>query len=195
MTKLSLECKKKEENIMKLRKLVIVMISSLVFLFGVTVAAWAGGAGGNSEGCVVNNPGGGAIALRGTMAGVYTQLPDPYFDVKLRLERGGKFAFFQITLNQNIFGMSTNEIVCEILNPQELNLEPESVPRVEKLVDDILKAFFPYDNFNHNNTRLVLTRNSFSLTDMPSGAPIPYTEDNRWASIGDLTIYVLKLAK
>jgi len=180
---------------MRSRKLAIVIIGSLVFLFGVTFAAWAGGAGGVYGCCVVDNPGGGAIALQGTVTVVYSPpvlLVPAYIDVKLRLERGGKFAFFELHLNENIFGWDNYEIMCVILNPKEPKPTNDqgSVSAVQALVNDILTTFFPMSGLNNANRRLVITRKSITLTDGNAGEEIPGTGGRR-AAIGDVVVYVV----
>lgn len=183
---------------MKSRKLAIVIVSSLVFLFGVPFAAWAGGAGGQLACCVVNNPGGGAIALQGTGSVVYSPPPSSYIDVKLRLERGGKFAFFELHLDENIFGLDNFEITCLIFNPNEPKPSgyptgnPASIAAVAALVDDILHTFFPGSGLDHTNTRLVITRKSITLTDGSAGGEIGTT--GRLAAMGDVVVYVVNPA-
>lgn len=183
---------------MKSRKLAIVIVGSLVFLLGVTFAAWAGGAGDVYGCCVVDNPGGGAIALGGTVTVVYSpSSPSPgNIDVKLRLERGGKLAFFELHLDENVYGWDNYEIMCLILNPNEPkpsgippNSNPASVTAVATLVDEILNAFFPGGGLNHNNTWLVITRKSITLTDGNAGGQIGTT--GRIAAIGDVIVYVV----
>ena len=186
---------------MKSRKLAIVIVGSLAFLFGVTFAAWASGAGGLLACCVVENPGYGAIALQGTGTVVYSpgiegppEIP-AYIDVKLRLERGGKFAFFELHLNQDIFGLDNYEITCLILNPNEPKPtnDPGSEAAVRVLVNEILGAFFPGSGLDSYNTWLVITRKSITVTDGSAGGDIPETD--RLAAMGDIVVYVANSAK
>jgi hypothetical protein len=187
---------------MKSTKLAIVIVGSLVFLFGVTVAAWAGGAGGALACCVADRPGIGHIELDGTMAVVYTpqegtgtQFVPANVDVKLRLEKGKNIGFFELNLREDILGLDNFEIVCLFLNPNEPEPsgDPLTTPRVQAFVDDILATMLPGRGFNHTNRLLVLTRKSISDTDGSSGASIPGT--NRSAAIGDATIYVADPAR
>ncbi len=183
---------------MKSTKLAIAVIGSLVFLLGLTFAAWAGGAGGTYACCVVDNPGNNIATLDGTVTVVYSPLvasePSPYIDVKLRLERGGKFGFFELHLNENIFGRDNYEIMCLILYPKEPKPtnDPDSVLAVETLVDEILATFFPKGGLDHTNTSLVITRKSITLTDGSSGAEIGGT--GRQAAMGDVVVYVVEKA-
>jgi hypothetical protein len=180
---------------MKSRKLAIGFVGSLVFLFGFTVAAWAGGgAGGVYACCVVDNPGGGAIALDGTISVVWSPSPSPYVDVKLRLERGGKFAFFQLHLDEPQIALLDNfEFTCAVLNPNEpSHLNLASAGAVQILVDQILTAFFPGTGFDHTNTKLVITRKSITFTDGNAGGPIDGT--GRVAAMGDVNLYVVSPA-
>jgi hypothetical protein len=178
---------------MKLRKLAIVVVGSLVFLFGVAFAAWAGGAAGAYACCVVDNPGGGAIALQGTVTVVYSPSPLNYSDVKLRLERGGKFGFFELHLqfDYDVSGIDNFEWMCLILNPNE----PPSATNqnaVNALVNEILTFFFPGAGLNPTNTSLVITRKSITLTDGNVGGGIPGTD--RLAAIADVVVYAVNTA-
>jgi hypothetical protein len=185
---------------MQSRKLAIVIVGSLVFLFGVAFAAWAGGAGGALACCVVKHHDG-AIALNGTAAVVYSGFPysteAPYIDVKLRLENKNNIAFFQLHLDENIYGLDNYECACLILNPNEPKPagspgEP-SVAAVATLVDEILNAFFPGGGLDHTNTWLVITRKSITETDGSAGGEIGTT--GRIAAMGDVKVYVMNPAK
>lgn len=182
---------------MKSRKLAIVIVGSLVFLFGVALAAWAGGAGGAYACCVVKHHAG-AIALHGTAAIVWSPPPSSYIDVKLRLENKENFAFFELHLDENIYGLDNYECACLILNPNEPKPsgwpgDPASVAAVQQLVDEILNAFFPGGGLDHTNTWLVITRKSITETDGNAGGEIPGT--NRVAAMGDVKVYVMNPAK
>ncbi len=187
---------------MKSRKLAIVIIVPLVFLFGVTFAAWAGGAGGALACCVVDGPGNSIATLVGTATVVYygyPYLPRPgNIDVKLRLERGSKFGFFELHLDEDIYGLDNYEVACLIFNPNEPKPtsgcpgSPDSTLAVAALVDEILTAFFPKGGLDHTNTSLVITRKSITLTDGSSGAEIGGT--GRQAAMGDVVVYVVDKA-
>jgi hypothetical protein len=186
---------------MKSRKLAIVIVGTMLFLFGLTSGVWAGGAGGVLGCCVADRPGIGHFVLKGTIAVVYSPpifQPDyipAYIDVKLRVERGEKIGFFELNLGEDIYGLDNFEIGCLFLNPEEPKPtgDPDSQLRVEAFVDEILSTFFPGSGFNHTNRLLVLTRKSISDTDGSAGGPIPFTD--RIAAIGDVKIYVVDPAK
>ena len=58
---------------MKTVKLISMVLAIAALPFLITPSVWAGGGAGGLLGCcVVTNPGGGAIAIKGTMAVVYT---------------------------------------------------------------------------------------------------------------------------
>jgi len=200
MTKLSLKYKKKEENIMKSRKLAIIIVGTMLFLFGLTSGVWAG-AGGVLGCCVADRPGIGHFVLKGTMAVVFTptEAGGPNVDVKLRLElpleRRIEIGFFELNLQEDIYGLDNFEIVCLFLNPAEPppTGDPSTTPRVQAFVDDILATMFPGSGFDHTNRLLVLTRKSISETDGSGGGQIPGTD--RIAAIGDVKIYVVDPAK
>jgi hypothetical protein len=193
---------------MKSRKLAIVIVGSLVFLFGVTFAAWAGGgAAGQYACCVADNPASSYAALTGTVTVVYSppegtcpseECIPAYIDVKLRLERGSKIGFFELHLNENVMYWTNYEIMCLILNPNEPKPsgyptgDLASIAAVANLVDQILGTFFPKGGLDHTNASLVLTRKSITLTDGGTTDTIPTTD--RIAAMGDVVVYVINPA-
>ena len=187
---------------MKSVKFIPMVIAFAGLLFSLTPPAWAGGAGGELGCCVVTNPGGGALAIKGTMAVVYTWPAESELanlDVKLRLERGGKFGFFQLNLKQNIYGLDNFEITCLVLNPYEPKPTEQgnSIEAVKALVNQILGTFFPGSGRDCTNTRLVITRSSVTNTDGSAGGPIQTipgdetTNTDRIAAMGDIMIYAV----
>lgn len=195
---------------MKNQKIALTVIVALGFLFILTTGAWAGaGAGGYAACCVVTNPGGGALAIKGTWALELipqTEVPGAFIDVKIRLERAGQFEFFDLTLNENIEGLDNDEIACLILNPNSPNqytdLDPAYISktpeRVAAFVTQILTTFFPDQGMDVDNTALVITRGSVTFTDGPGGSPVsevpgadPPQDTDRISSIGDIMIYAI----
>ena len=179
---------------MKARKLAVVVVGSLIFLFAVTFTAWAGGAGGVYACCVVKHHDG-AIALNGTAAIVWSPPPSSYIDVKLRLEKKDNVAFFELHLDEDIYGLDNYECACLILNPNEPKPtnDPGSEAAVRVLVNEILGAFFPGSGLDSYNTWLVITRKSITVTDGSAGGDIPETD--RLAAMGDIVVYVANSAK
>ena len=172
---------------MKAVKLTLAVVGIVGLLFGLAPGVWAGGAGGVLACCVVTNPGGGALAMKGTMAVVWTPPPvGPNVDVKLRLERGGKFGFFQLNLKANIYGLDNFEFSCVVLNPDEPGNSDETKDAVTTFVNEILDSFFPA---RKSLLRLVITRSSITFTDGNAGGPIGTT--GRVAAIGDIIIYAV----
>lgn len=201
---------------MKNQKIALTVIGALGLLFILTTGVWAGaGQGGFAACCVVTNPGGGALALKGTWA--LELIPSEespagaFIDVKVRLERAGQFAFLDLTLDENlggfIAGLDNDETACLLLNPNSANQYPVEPPdtsetsdRVIAFVDQILSTFFPDKGMTAVNTALVITRGSVTFTDGPAGSPVspypgvenpPVPDTDRKSSIGDITIYAI----
>ena len=178
---------------MKTRRFVAGIAIAALLLLSAT-AAWAG-AGEGIGCCTVTNPGGGASAIKGTVALHYTMPTGSEAarsDVELRLERSSLRGFFTVTLSEKpLAGKSNEEIVCSILNPAEAGIENESA--VEDLVDEILEYFFEGKGLNSTNTRLVITRSSITNTDGPSGTPIldGGVRTGRVLALADIVIYAV----
>lgn len=182
---------------MKTAKLTLVVIGIVGILLGLTPNAWAGGGPApGDECCVVVNPGGGALALKGTMALVYDKGNYHNVDITLRLERSGDQHFFRLNIQTNLKYLTNEGIACLILNPKETG-DPDIIPKVENLVNEILSAFFV--GLDTSNTRLVITRNSISDTQGVYGCSddkgepvycvIPGT--TRTSTLGDITVYAV----
>ncbi|MBW1802018.1 MAG: hypothetical protein JRJ85_14965 [Deltaproteobacteria bacterium] len=187
---------------MKPVKLSLVVICILGLVFGLTPQIFAtGGPAPGDECCVVINPGGGALAMKGTMALVYDVGNNHNLDIMLRLERSGEQKFFRINLSGvPLLGLTNEGITCLILNPKE-TANPAIQTKVTAFVNEILGAFF--DGLNATNTRLAIT--SYSISDCQgvygcddgTGTPtyclIPETD--RTSSLGDIVIYAVDSSK
>ena len=134
-----------------------------------------------SKTCVVNNPGKGALAIKGTVAvevvnGFNAPRSSQDVDFTLRLERSGAQHFFRLHLVTELGAMSNEAIACRMLNPNDTddldteNVDPdEYVSRdVSTLVNQILTTF------DLPGRRLVITDSSISDAGEPE--PIPGTE-------------------
>ena len=178
---------------MKTRRLVMGIGISVLLVFSATAAL--AGAGEGVGCCTVINPGGGASAIKGTLALHYTMPSSaggPLADVELRLERSSLRGFFTVTLSdKRLDGKNNEEIVCSILNPAEAGIANESA--VQDLVDEILEYFFEGEGLNSTNTRLVITRSSITNTDGPSGTPIldDAVPTGRVLALADIVIYAV----
>ncbi|MFO8085898.1 MAG: hypothetical protein R6U27_16445 [Desulfobacterales bacterium] len=184
---------------MKSFKAAIILAGCLCIVFGLVSPLFAGGSPApGDEGCVVENPGGGADKMKGTMAVVYDEDDNHSTDVTLRLERSGEQKFFRLNLSgMPLHGLTTEGIVCRILNPKETPNE-DIQARVTGFVNEILTAFF--QGRDAENTRLVITMDSISdcqkVVDCvdeessPVHCLIPGT--NRTSSLGDIDIYAVE---
>ena len=153
---------------MKTCKTIILMAGVFVALFGLTTKVSGGTpAGGGAASCQVTNPGGGAIALRGTaVVGVLDSLTFGATDVDLtlRLERGANVQYFRHSRNMPVFDKSDGEVVCDFLGD---------------LTGDILTAF-----------GLPLTRGLFiTSTSISKTEGLQSIDSPRASSIADITIY------
>jgi len=187
---------------MKPVKQILIIISILGLLFGLTPQVFAGGSPApGDECCVVVNPGKGALAMKGTMALVYEAGIDFNLDVTLRLERSGAQHFFRLNLlGLDLYGLTNEGIACLILNPNE-TANSLIQGKVTNFVNEILSAFF--NGPTAADTRLVIT--SYSISDCQgvyecintSGEPvfcvIPGT--TRTSRLGDIVIYAVESAK
>ena len=182
---------------MKTAKLTLVVIGIVGILLGLLPNAWAaGGPAPGDDCCVVVNPSGGALALKGTMALVYDIGNNHNADITLRLERSGTQRFFRLNIQTTLRGLNDESIACLILNPNETS-DTTMIASVTTFVNEILSAFFV--GLDTSTTRLVITRDSISDTQgvfeciddesEPVYCVIPGT--NRTSSLGDITIYAV----
>ena len=184
---------------MKTRRLVAGLAIAALLLLSAT-AAWAG-AGEGVGCCTVINPGGGASAIKGTLALHYTMptgIEPARSDVELRLERSSLRGFFTISLTNNLAGKNNEEIVCFILNPAEPGQNVADANAVEALVDEILEYFFEGKGLDSTNTKLVITRSSITNTDGPSGTDIldgGSSPTGRVLALADIVIYAVDAAR
>lgn len=176
---------------MKAIKLTLVVVGIVGLLFGQAPGVWAAGAPGFLGCCVVQNPGGGALGIKATIALLYDRFTNHNVDVKLRLERGGQQKFFILNISEPIYGMSNEEVCCIILNPNEPDVTEDTRNSVSLLVADILALFFP--GLDPTKTRLVITLGSISDTDGPAAQEFGNT--GRFFSIADALIYAVDSSK
>jgi hypothetical protein len=166
---------------------------------GLIGSARAGGVA-DFPSCLVNRPGHGARALKGTLAvevigNVITGDGVHDVDFTLRLERSGQQHFFRLFLDDTEdFGfLSDQERVCRILNPADTTAEPANQAKVIQFVNQILTAFdIPTD------WRLVITKRSIRDTDGGPNRVIPGTVPpgefiGRASGLADVKIYAVEL--
>ena len=155
---------------MKLRKLIL-PITIIGVLFVLPFGVWGGSyvpttPPADIDGlCQMDNPGSGAIALRGTVAvevtsGATNPFGSQEVDFTLRLERGPLQKFFRAHINDNIAAISNEELVCKMLNAHPVDSEG----------NDILTAFELSDM-----RVLVITNKSISDVEFGRGYAIPGT--------------------
>lgn len=207
----------KGENDMKKIILTVLIITMAGFFPGHIPECFAGASpAAGDDCCVVENPGNGALALKGTIAIEYTwKTAAGVFvgdlDVLLRLSKGqgGDVKFFRLNLlGEDLEPLYDPSIICLVLNPGESDIA-ENRAKVKELVNEVLKAFFGSDtDLNADNTRLVITYDSISDAqgvfgcDEPEQDPndqirdtklceIPGTEPPRIFSMATVTIYVV----
>jgi len=190
---------------MKRVKLVVMVVGIVGLLFALTPEVWANGEPApGDECCVVINPGGGALALKGTAAleVVPLGLADFSLDVLLRLERSGNQHFFRLNLTGvDLTPLTDQGILCLVLNP--LEFEPgQNRIKITAFVNQILSAFFT--GLSTESTRLVITLSSFSdfqgvfSCDDPNEeghdrllCEIPGTIPPRIFTMGEITIFAV----
>lgn len=163
---------------MRRAEMVLVVVGMVAALCGPAADAWGGGGGpAGPEFCVVDNPGAGARAIRGTVnvqvrsADINDGTVPQEVDFTLRLERSGVTRFFRLHLdNQLILGMTNEQIACVMLsNPS--------------LVVAILDAFAP------GQREIVITDKSItSAEDRLATAPV-FAGQNHAATMADFTLY------
>ena len=182
----------------KLKTLLLIIVVGIVLGLVSQVSAGGSPAPGD-ECCVVINPGGGADAMKGTMALVYDPDDNYSLEITLRLQRSGEQKFFRLklTLGFSIEGLSNEAIICLILNPEETN-SSKIQESVTLFVNQILLAFFG-ENYTADNTRLVITSDSISNYQgvyectHEDGSPVycsvPGT--TRISTLGDIVIYAV----
>ena len=145
-------------------------------------AVWAFGGGGIPT-CLVGNPGGGALAIRGVLAVtvtsmVGTSLPQDA-DFVLRLERSGVMRFYRSHQVTPLSGLSAEEVVCRAVD--QIN---NSDPAVAILVGQILTDFGP------GKTRLVITDKSVTNAEaLTNAVVVPGTIPAHAASMADVLLY------
>jgi hypothetical protein len=131
-----------------------------------------------------------AVALKGTLAvevtsgDVFSGTGFHDVDFTLRLHhRSRQQNFFRIHLFTPIGGLSDEQVVCRLLNPNDPAGGGDNVPVA--FVQQILAAFgLPL------NLRLVITSQSITNTDLSQAFLIPDTEHA--ASLADLKIYAVQ---
>jgi hypothetical protein len=190
----------RKEKPMKPIKSILSIVSILgLFIILVPQVYATGGPAETDPCCLSINPGGGALAMKGTLALVY----DPAsfnVDVTLRLERSGTQEFFRLNFQQNLIGLTDNTILCYIFNPNETN-DPAIKGPVFTFVQEILNRFFsgrtPY------NTRLVITPSSASdyqgifFCDITGDSlgNCEIGDTGRVSTLGDITVFAVDADK
>lgn len=103
-----------------------------------------GSPSGGTPSCLVSKADRDAITLRGTIAVEATSNIDGYgaqdVDFTLRLQRGGVTQFFRLHLTTPINGLSSQELACRLLNPNDTG-DPAVQTAVATLQQQILGAF------------------------------------------------------
>ena len=187
---------------MKYFKLTLAMTAVFGLCVGLAPLVWAGGAGGGIQqaSCQVENPGGGALMLKGTATVINDASEEvPTAEVTIRLERSGVLRFYRLLLPKNSVADLTNEeIACRFLNPEDTN-DPYTIAAVNAFVDNILSEFF---GLSSEYYKLVITRKSITNTDGPVGDEIPawnpdldppdFEGTYRWSSVSDILIYAVE---
>jgi len=185
---------------MKFTNLTKLLIFTIAVLFTWSSGALAGG-GPAGENCwLTDNPSGGALALKATIAVVFTPSEDPdgvgNVDAVIRIQRGSDQTFYRINIAHNLIGDSDEIISCKLLNtciyPQfsEDPITIENKRRVNELVNNITGYFF---GALPDTMEFLITSRSVSDTDYNGNDEernIPNT--GRAASIADLTLYAVE---
>ena len=183
---------------MKTSRIIMAIATTAILLFSAQ-EVWAGASTGVGC-CTVVNPGSGALAIKGTLGIDFTSNlfgKVPRADVLLRLERTGLLGWFTVTVSEDLYGKSNEEIACCILNPSEPDLQDVDRDDVSALVKQILEFFFEGKGLNPTNTRLVITRASITNTNGPDGARIlefngeESEATDRFFALADIVIYAI----
>src|SRR3990170_2476035 len=134
----------------------IVWALALIALLAAPAAdAWANGAAGGAGSCLVDNPGGGAVAVRGAAS---VLVHDAYeidtnngnilqinfgsvtTDFTLVLEKGSVAATFRTRLVTPVVGLDNENLACRLLNPADTS-QSDVVAAVTALVEHIRTTF------------------------------------------------------
>lgn len=183
---------------MKSVKLIVLTIGIFVLFVSLTPQVFAGGGPAATDPCCLTiNPGGGALALKGTLALVYypgDSVNPPYVDVTLRLERSGNQAFFRLNLpGLSLIGVPDNQVLCTIFNPYETG-DTDRQALLNEFVTQILETFFT--GRTPDNTRLVITPSSASdyqgseYCD-PADGNCNIGDTGRISTLGDITVFAI----
>lgn len=204
----------------------IMTIGVVGIILCITTQAWSTAGFAPAPGdecCLVQNPGAGALAIKGTVTVTFEKIlatPENYYnlDAVLRLERSGDVHFFRLNIpvDQDLeMHMNDRAILCLILNPLESLNEGVGIvarERVKGFVNGILDTIFPGvygepgSDLLWQNARLVITASSISNAmgvDQCDDLSVPgpdcelcnIPETNRYASEGNVTIYAVEAAK
>ena len=171
------------------------LVVFLGIIMGMTLPAFAGGGSAGIDCCKITNPGGGYLAMKGTLA-VWFDKAFGTVDATLRLERSGQQRFYRIRIIQDISADSDIDIFCKLFNWSE-NCAIDPV-KTKELVKEILEDFFGLDRglpADDPAADLFVTSTSISDTDPDPGEEgfrqIPYA-GLTFMSIADVTVYVSK---
>jgi len=126
----------------------------IALLVALPAAAWANGAAGGAGSCLVDNPGGGAVAVRGAASVlvhdayvidstgniVDINFGDVTTDFTLVLEKGSVAATFRTRLVTPVVGLDNENLACRLLNPEDTS-DAGVIAAVTALVEHIRTTF------------------------------------------------------
>jgi hypothetical protein len=137
------------------------LILGSVLAMSINMISEASAGQGGVGACAVNNPGSGAVAIRGVLA-VDVTLPSTN-DYLWRFEKSGVANFYRLTIVRPLQGMSAEEVVCTGINdPLNPNLDVMALER------KILDKYAP------GKTHLVITDKSVTNAEpLDTGVQIP----------------------
>ena len=130
-------------------------LALIALLVAPAADAWANGAAGGAGSCLVDNPGGGAVAVRGAAS---VLVHDAYeidtnngnilqinfgsvtTDFTLVLEKGSVAATFRTRLVTPVVGLDNENLACRLLNPEDTS-DAGVIAAVTALVEHIRTTF------------------------------------------------------
>ena len=129
-------------------------LALIALLVAPAADAWANGAAGGAGSCLVDNPGGGAVAVRGAAS---VLVHDAYVidtdgniqqinfgsvktDFTLVLEKGSVAATFRTRLVTPVVGLDNENLACRLLNPEDTS-DAGVIAAVTALVEHIRTTF------------------------------------------------------
>lgn len=174
---------------MKFTKLTKLLILTIAVLFAWSSGALAGGGPAGDLCWLTDNPSGGALALKATIAVVYTP-SEANVDAVLRIQRGSDQAFYRINLIETSLREHSDELIGnKLLNSCIYLQDTPNWIRVNQLVNDITAHFF---GAAPGEMEFVITSRSVSNTDYNEDEIVRAIDDTgRAGSIADLTLYAV----